>query len=473
MSRDVARPGPGAASALLADQGTAAAEDAYFEALRRTDYGRLDAQGLAYLDYTASALYSQRQVDAQAQSLSTQVLGNPHSDSLPSRKSTKIAGAARRAVLRWLGVDEETHVCVFTSNASAALRLVGEAFPFQSGSRLVLSVDNHNSVNGLRVFARARRAEVDILPLDSSLRLDGEQPLPDVRPRCPSLFAFPAQSNFSGARNPLSLVRRARAAGYRVLLDAAAWLPTQRLDLSQVDADFVALSFYKVFGLPTGVGALIVRRDAQGLLARPWFAGGTVEWASVAVDRHRRRMGAEGFEDGTPPFLDLGAVSFGLEWMDGIGEQRLRRRMRSLTTSLHSRLQALHHDGGEPLVQVYGPPAQGDRGATLAFNLVREDGSIVPYSQVEQRACESGLVLRGGCFCNPGAAEQAFGWNASDHLSWLESLAPGVFSPSLLAEREPGRAVGALRASLGVPTVRRDIDRLIACLRGFATGQDP
>jgi len=79
-----------------------------------------------------------------------------------------------------------------------------------------------------------------------------------------------------------------------VLLDAAAFVPTAMLSLREAPADFVTLSLYKVLGYPTGVGALVVRSESLGRLRRPWFAGGTVEFASVQNDLHRLRRGADG-----------------------------------------------------------------------------------------------------------------------------------------------------------------------------------
>ena len=75
------------------------------------------------------------------------------------------------------------------------------------------------------------------------------------RPPSPNLFAFPAQSNFSGVKHPLSLIDRAQERGWRVLLDATAFAPTNPLDLNVAAPDFVVLSFYKMFGYPTGLGA--------------------------------------------------------------------------------------------------------------------------------------------------------------------------------------------------------------------------
>jgi selenocysteine lyase/cysteine desulfurase len=66
-----------------------------------------------------------------------------------------------------------------------------------------------------------------------------------------------------------------------VLLDAAAYVPTNRLDLDRWQPDFVALSFYKMFGWPSGVGCLLARREALAKLERPWFSGGTIVAAFV------------------------------------------------------------------------------------------------------------------------------------------------------------------------------------------------
>ena len=111
------------------------------------------------------------------------------------------------------------------------------------------------------------------------------------RPRRRGLFAYPAQSNFSGVQHPLRWIETAHEHGYDVLLDAAAYVPSNRLDLSVVKPDFVPVSWYKVFGYPTGVGCLIARREALGRLRRPWFAGGSVYMASVQGDWHTPAAG--------------------------------------------------------------------------------------------------------------------------------------------------------------------------------------
>ena len=232
-----------------------------FEELRAREFARLDECGAVYLDYTGSGLYPESQLRAHEDFLKHHVLGNPHSANPASAVATEIVEDARRDVLDFFGADRAEYTVVFSANATAAVKLVAESFPFGRGSKFCLLADNHNSVNGIREYAARAGAETVYLPLDEELRL---APGATVSPagEQPGLFAFPAQSNFSGVRHPLELVERAKDAGYLVLLDAAAYVPTERLDLGTVRPDFTCVSFYKMFGFPTGLGALLARRGA-------------------------------------------------------------------------------------------------------------------------------------------------------------------------------------------------------------------
>lgn len=111
-----------------------------------------------------------------------------------------------------------------------------------------------------------------------------------------SLFAFPAEDNFAGVKYPLSWIKKVQDGYFHdvgfcllfhyqgkkwlVLLDAAAFIPTNRLDLSLVKPDFVTMSFYKVFGYPTGLGALLIRNENINILNKLYWGGGTVSVAS-------------------------------------------------------------------------------------------------------------------------------------------------------------------------------------------------
>lgn len=437
-----------------------------FAALRASEFARLDAAGIAYLDYAASALYGASQAREQGDRLAHGIFGNPHSEHLASRNSAAAQAAARAATLAFFDADPDIYDVCFTANATAAIKLVAESYPFSLRRGLILSADNHNSVNGMREFARRAQASLSVLPLDAQLRLDrGSANLrASVERQGRGLFAFPLQSNFSGVLHDLSLVEEAQALGCDVLVDAAAAGPSGTLSLREHSADFVACSFYKLFGLPTGVGALIAKRAALDRLRRPWFSGGTVAFVSVAHDRHSLKPGHEGFEDGTPNFLDLAAIESGFAFLAHIPRLCLRARMQSLLRHFLALAAALRHRNGAPLVRLYGPLDMKHRGGIVAFNVLRDDGDVLPYEHVERMAREHGVAIRGGCFCNPGAAEKAFGFDAVGVERCFDKL-EGDFSIEAFRHCT-GRAtaVGALRLSVGAPTAYEDIERAAALI---------
>jgi len=438
----------------------------FFDELRDREFSRLDAQQHAYLDYAGSALYGDSQLRAHHELLRDRIFGNPHSDSAPSRASTEIMDNARRRLLRFLDVDESTHDVIFTANTSAAIKLVAEAYPFSKERGCFLAADNHNSVNGIREYARRAGAPVRYLPLDGDLRLlDAELLLAEASLHGEGLVAFPAQSNFSGAQHPLDLVTKAHALGFDVLLDVAAFIPSHALSLRRCPADFAALSFYKLFGYPTGLGALVVRRDALARLRRPWFAGGTVMYASVAAAAHLLRARHEGFEDGTPDFLNIAALDAGFDLLDEVGMPRLTAHVSELTREFVDDLRALRHANGTPLARIYGPRDRSACGGAVAFNVCDRSGKPIPYSLVETRARRANVSLRGGCFCNPGASESAFALNPTRIAACLTNLGTD-FTPERFSECT-NTAVGAVRASIGLANNSDDIRRAVGVVASF------
>src|SRR5215469_13915895 len=141
--------------------------------LRAREYARLDDLGHVYLDYTGGGLYAESQLREHFELLRGGVFGNPHSLNPTSRASTILDERARAFVLEFFHADPGEYTVIFTSNATNALKLLGEAYPFQPGGQYLLLFDNHNSVNGIREFARARGVSYTYLPVTSpELRVD-------------------------------------------------------------------------------------------------------------------------------------------------------------------------------------------------------------------------------------------------------------------------------------------------------------
>src|SRR6266550_4745288 len=170
--------------------------------LRATEYARLDRQGHVYLDYTGGGLYADSQLREHMALLADGVFGNPHSKNLTSMAMTRLVEETRDYVLHYFNASPDEYMVVFTPNATGALKLVGESYPFAPGDIYLLTFDNHNSVNGIREFAHSRGATVTYIPVVTpDLRVDEAQlaqALDTTRPGKNNLFAYPAQSNFTG-----------------------------------------------------------------------------------------------------------------------------------------------------------------------------------------------------------------------------------------------------------------------------------
>ncbi len=430
--------------------------------LRERDYSRLDRSGQVYLDYTGGGMYADSQMRLHQQVLAEHVFGNPHSTNPSSLAATQLVESTRSTILQFFNADPAEYTVIFTQNASGALKLVGESYPFEPGSRYLLTFDNHNSVNGIREFAHAKGAEVTYIPVglpDMRVETSTLDESLDLAPAHKNnLFAYPAQSNFSGVQHPLEWIERAHAKGWDVLLDAAAFAPSNPLDLGKFKADFVPLSFYKIFGYPTGIGALVARREALKKLCRPWFAGGTITVASVQGDKYYLAEAPAAFEDGTLDYLNIPAVEIGLKHIQSIGYETIHERVRTLTGWLLDNLSAMKHSSGVPLVRIYGPLNTVRRGGAVTANFYNQDGLPVDHRSIEVEAGGHNISLRTGCFCNPGAGEIALGISKPELAACFTQ--PGHDQRLSLDDFRlciDGKSSGAVRVSVGLVSNFEDV----------------
>jgi len=440
--------------------------------LRAKQYSRLDEGGHVYLDYTGAGLYADSQLKDHFHLLEEHVFGNPHSYNPTSSKATELVEKARQYILEFFNASADEYVCIFTANASSALKLVGEAYPFGAGCRYLLTFDNHNSVNGIREYANAKGASVMYLPVVlPDLRVDESrmhEEFSRLNHGCFNLFAYPAQSNFSGVHHPLEWIDLAHENGWDVLLDVAAFVPTNFLDLSKHHPDFVPISFYKMFGYPTGVGVLIARKETLSKLSRSWFAGGTTSVASVRGNKFYPADAPFKFEDGTVNFLNIPAVEIGLHHLQEVGYKNIHNRVECLTGFLLDQMQSLKHANGQLLIQIYGPLTTEKRGGTIALNFFNSDGEIIPKNLLESEANQRKISIRMGFFCNPGAGEVALNISTDELAS--------CFTRPVYAERisdqdfqrciDP-KASGAVRVSLGLVSNQADVMAFLDFARFF------
>eukprot|EP00798_Chlamydomonas_sp_ICE-L_P024132 gene24132-9714_t len=402
-----------------------------------------------YMDYTGSSVYCQSQLDAVFDDLKKNMYGNPHSANPSSSFTSDKIEEARLEILRFFNADPAQYQVVFTRSATGALKMVGETFPWDEGSKFRYLRENHNSVLGIREYALVHGLSLRLWGqfqavaedlVESWLSADQDPDMDHIpsgeysaeKPAY-SLFAFPAEDNFAGVKYPLSWIEKIKAKSkpehnwiekikakstpehkWLTLLDAAAYAPTQPLDLSELPVDFVDVAFYKMFGFPTGLGALLVQVDAVPLLKKVFWGGGTVALSTSKDDFHVLKCRpSDKMEDGTLSFLDILALTHGFQMLKKLGGvKRVQSHTAALTDWTYNALSNLKHPDGKPVLKIFGKHDAKDKevqGPIFNFNVMKADGSVYSYKAFEREAAEAGFHVRTGAECNPGACYSYLG----------------------------------------------------------------
>ena len=196
----------------------------------------------------------------------------------PRARPPRPTSSSRRAApcSSYFNAPPDEYTAVFTANATGALKLVGEAYPFAPGGRFLLTFDNHNSVNGIREFARAKGARRRLRAADGARSADRSA---SASTRC-SISADPHGAQPVRLSGAVELLRREAPArsdrarrtrkGWDVLLDAAAFVPTNRLDLRRGPARLRRRSrSTRCSAIRPASGCLIVRDTVAAEAAPP------------------------------------------------------------------------------------------------------------------------------------------------------------------------------------------------------------
>ncbi|XP_068003863.1 molybdenum cofactor sulfurase [Melanerpes formicivorus] len=402
--------------------------------LREREFPRL--RGITYLDHAGSALFPESLLKAFTDDLRNNVYGNPHSQNISSKLTYDTIEHVRYRILQHFHTTAEDYTIIFTSGCTAALKLVAEAFPWipegtnQPSSRFCFLTDSHTSVVGMRgITASMNVLSVPIKPKEILLSEKNRLLAEDQTCTTPHLFSYPAQSNFSGTKYPLSWIQDIKSGKlcpiklpgkWFVLLDAASYVSSSPLDLGVHQADFIPISFYKIFGFPTGLGALLVNNRIAPLLKKTYFGGGTAAAYLAGEDFYvPKKSIAERFEDGTVSFLDIIALKHGFDILEKLtgGMEKIKQHTFALAHYTYTVLSTLKYANGAPVVRIYNNTdfsSPDTQGPIINFNVLDEHGEVIGFSQVDKMANLYNIHLRTGCFCNTGACQMHLGISNED-----------------------------------------------------------
>ncbi|CZT18307.1 related to Molybdenum cofactor sulfurase [Ramularia collo-cygni] len=447
--------------------------DSHISLMRRKEYPSMfqHAGEALYLDHAGTTPPSATLLSSFHTDMLANLYGNPHSTSPSSMRSTQVIESVRVQALNFVGADPEMFDLVFTSNTTAAIKLVMEAMREQKGGFWFgYHVDSHTSVVGVREAAREHRC----FESDSEVDEWSRGSLGGI-----GLFSYPAQSNLNGRRLPLTWPARIRGSDEErklyTLLDAAAFAATSPLRLGEMEAapDFTVLSFTKIFGFPD-LGALIVRKDAGHIFrGRRYFGGGTVDMVVCVKEQwHAVKSGSlhEQLEDGTLPFHSILALESAFSSHEQLfgSLSCVAAHTSAIAQELYQRMLMLRHRNGNPVCRIYKDSRStygsgSTQGPTLAFNLLDSDGEWISNNDVEKLATVKNIHLRTGGLCNPGGVAKHLGlapWEMRENFSsgWRCGGGDDIIN---------GRPTGVIRVSFGAMSTSSDAARFADFLNEF------
>jgi cysteine desulfurase/selenocysteine lyase len=342
---------------------------------------------LIYLDSAASSQHP-RQVIQTLVDLYEKSYANVHRGiHWLSDQSTDLYESAREKVRQFIGAADRAEV-IFTRGTTEGINLVARSWGdtnLRAGDELLLTeMEHHSNIVPWHQLAARTGAVVKFVSVTESGELDLDDFRRQLGPRT-RMVAVTAVSNVLGTINPIhQIVREARAAGARVLVDAAQATPHQPLDVAGLGADFVAFSGHKMLG-PSGVGVLYGKADLLDTM--PPFLGGGSMISRVRLDGFEPAELPAKFEAGTPPIAPAIGLGAAIDFLNDVGMKAIHAHEQALVARAHQRLAEV---GG---VRFLGPePAK--KAGIVSFTV---EG--IHAHDVAQLLDRAGIAIRAGHHC--------------------------------------------------------------------------
>ena len=258
-----------------------------------------------------------------------------------SQEATALHEAARERVRAFLNARSTAEI-IFTRGTTESLNLVASSFAeafLHEGDEVILTVMEHHSDIVPWQLARDRRGfTLRVVPMDDEGRLDLEAYAALLNERT-RLVCCCHVSNVLGTVNPVrEMARMAHDAGAYFLVDGAQSVPHFPVDVQELDCDFLAFSAHKLYG-PTGVGVLYGKEE---LLERmPPYQGGGEMIARVTFEKTTFERLPFKFEAGTPDYVGTHGLAAAIDYVAGIGLDRIAAYEDQLTRHAMARMREI------------------------------------------------------------------------------------------------------------------------------------
>lgn len=365
-----------------------------------------DGKKLIYLDSANTSHKPQVVIDAMSGHLSTHNSNVARAVHQLGAEATEAFEQARTTIGRFVGANRSEEI-IFTKNASEALnlaaRVLGEKSDFQvtAGDEVVITeMEHHSNIVPWQQLCDRQDATLKWFGVSEDGRLDLAD---DIITAKTKVVAVTWVSNALGTINPVAeIVRRAKAVGALVVIDASQAVPQMPVDFAELGADLIAFTGHKLCG-PTGIGVLWGNYDLLAHLP-PFLGGGemiehvTMSGSTYAPPPHR-------FEAGTPPIAEAIGLGAACTYLSDIGMDRVHAHELDITA--HTLAVLANVDG----VKIMGPTSTEQRGGAVSFALE----GVHPHD-ISQFLDADGIAVRAGHHCAK-PIHQRFGVQSSIRVS--------------------------------------------------------
>jgi cysteine desulfurase/selenocysteine lyase len=389
-----------------------------FPILTREVYGR----PLVFLDNAASAQKPRQVIEAMDEVLAEGYANVHRGAHYLSQTLTDRFEGVRATVARFINATSDQEI-VFAKNATEAINLVAQSFGnrLAEGDEIIVSeMEHHANIVPWQLLRDRTGIVLRVVPItdDGALRLDALQELLGPRTR---LVAITHASNVLGTVTPIAeIARLVHAQGVPLLVDGSQAVVHGKVDVQALDADFYVFTGHKLYG-PTGVGVLYGKKDLLETL--PPFLGGGDMIRSVSFDKTTYAPPPHRFEAGTPPIVEVIGLEAAINYVEGIGLERIAEHEHNLLQRATQKLSAIEG------LKIYG--TQPGKCSILSFTMAEahahDIGTIVDRAGVALRAghhCAMPLMERLGL---PATARASFGlYNTLDEVDALAGALEGV-----------------------------------------------
>jgi len=294
---------------------------------------------------------------------------------------------AREKIARFIGARSAREV-IYTRNATEAINLVAFTWGrknLKAGDLVVLTeMEHHSNLVPWQMLAAELGVRLEFVPVGDDYLLDLDV-YDGLLREGPKLVAFTHMSNVLGTINPAKeMIRKAHEVGALALIDGAQSAPHFKVDVQDLDVDFLAFSAHKMCG-PTGVGALFGKEAL--LNAMPPFMGGGDMIKKVTLKGFSPNDLPHKFEAGT--FCIAEAIGFGaaIDYLEAVGMDFIAAHEQEITRYALERLAEI------PGLDVFGPGAE-HKGGVVAFTMKH----VHPHD-VAQLLDREGIAVRAGHHC--------------------------------------------------------------------------